>query len=99
MTFNCLNDTYKVPSKCGCHVHVRSKNQRSSYCRQKVSEEVLKGMGVLRSNSNCNDVGVVNLVNVLIQERCVQHSVRHGEKEVLTHHTKHEGECECAGAG
>lgn len=56
-------------------------------------------MGVLRSDSNRDDVGVVNLVNVLVQERGVQYPVRHGEEEVLTHHTKHEGECECAGAG
>jgi hypothetical protein len=99
MAFCCLDDTHGVPSESRDHVHVGTKNQRSSNCRQEISEEVLQGMSILGGDTDSNDMSVVNLVNMLVQEGGVQSSVRHREKEIFTHHTEDQSEPKSLSSG
>ena len=53
-------------------MHMISENERSRKSCKEVAKYIFKRVSVLRSNSNSYLMSVVHLVNMFVQEGCVQ---------------------------
>jgi len=69
-------------------VHMISKNERSRKSCKEVAKYIFKRVSVLRSNSNSYLMSVVHLVNMFVQEGCVQHAMGETESKIFHHNTE-----------
>ena len=88
MTVDRLTHSDHIPAENSDDVHLGSEDQRTDRCGQQVSKSKLDRMAILSSDRHSLIEGVVHLMDVGVEHRQVQHSMRPVEREILADHTE-----------